>query len=348
MGLKKITRSRGFKNFMSKLYGIGAAIVIMGALFKINHYPGADIMLIVGLTTESIIFFFSAFEPPHIEPDWSLVYPELSYLYHGGDKPAIAQSKGRPSAQGGVTQELDKLLSDAKIGPELISSLGDGLKKFSDQASQLSKVTNAAVASEEFTSNMKAAGGAMGKFAEASKKTSELMEKDAEAAKELSANVRTASQKVAELSGVYAEASATVKADLNATGEFAKAIKQATQSANQLSQNYTQSAEQIAKSAEMLDLSKIDGADYNAQLKKISGNLNALNTVYELQIKEMNQQLAASTKLQGSFNQFLSNVSDSAENMNKYKTEVDALTRKISALNNVYGNMLAAMNVSAK
>jgi gliding motility-associated protein GldL len=347
MGLKKITRSRGFKNFMSKLYGIGAAIVIMGALFKINHYPGADIMLIVGLTTESIIFFFSAFEPPHVEPDWSLVHPELSYLYHGGEKPSIPQAKGK-SAQGGVTQELDKLLSDAKIGPELINSLGDGLKKFSDQASQLSKVTNAAVASEEFTSNMKAAGTAMGKFAEASKKTSDILEKDAEAAKELSGNVRTASQKVAELSGVYAEASASVKADIHATSEFTKAMKQATQSANQLSQHYTQSAEQIAKSAQMLDLSKIDGADYNAQLKKISGNLNALNTVYELQIKEMNQQLAASTKLQGSFNQFLSNVSDSAENMNKYKTEVDALTRKISALNNVYGNMLAAMNVSAK
>ena len=69
MGLNSMVRSKGFKNFMSKLYGWGASIVILGALFKINHYPGADIMLIVGLGTEAIIFFFSAFEPAYVEPD---------------------------------------------------------------------------------------------------------------------------------------------------------------------------------------------------------------------------------------------------------------------------------------
>ncbi|MBK7751833.1 MAG: gliding motility protein GldL [Flavobacteriales bacterium] len=59
---------------MAKLYGIGAAVVIVGALFKIQHWPAADLFLILGLSTEAIIFFFSAFEPPHEDPDWSLVY----------------------------------------------------------------------------------------------------------------------------------------------------------------------------------------------------------------------------------------------------------------------------------
>ena len=63
---------------MSKLYGIGASIVIIGALFKIQHWPLATIMLSVGLITESLIFFISAFEPLHEEIDWSLVYPELA------------------------------------------------------------------------------------------------------------------------------------------------------------------------------------------------------------------------------------------------------------------------------
>ena len=67
---------------MAKMYGIGAAVVIVGALFKINHYPYASEMLIVGLGTEAIIFFFSAFEKPHEEPDWSLVYPELATPAH--------------------------------------------------------------------------------------------------------------------------------------------------------------------------------------------------------------------------------------------------------------------------
>jgi gliding motility-associated protein GldL len=84
MGLSSFVSSKGYKNFMSKLYGWGASVVIIGALFKINHYSYADQLLIVGLSTEAIIFFFSAFEPPHADPDWSLVYPELAGMYHDG------------------------------------------------------------------------------------------------------------------------------------------------------------------------------------------------------------------------------------------------------------------------
>ena len=79
--------SKGWKNLMAKMYGIGAAIVIIGAMFKINHYPGASEMLVVGLSTEAIIFFFSAFEPPHEDPDWSLVYPELAIPADGANFP---------------------------------------------------------------------------------------------------------------------------------------------------------------------------------------------------------------------------------------------------------------------
>ena len=60
-----------FKNFMSKLYGWGAAVVIMGALFKIIHLPGADLMLIIGLTTEAVILFIAAFESPSKDYEWS-------------------------------------------------------------------------------------------------------------------------------------------------------------------------------------------------------------------------------------------------------------------------------------
>ena len=68
--------SKKWKQFMAKLYGWGASVVIIGALFKIQHYPGAGPMLVLGLGTEAVIFFFSAFEPPHEDPDWSLVYPQ--------------------------------------------------------------------------------------------------------------------------------------------------------------------------------------------------------------------------------------------------------------------------------
>jgi gliding motility-associated protein GldL len=72
-----------FSTIMPKIYGIGAAIVIVGATFKILHLPGDGVMLGVGLTTEAVIFFLSAFEPKHAEPDWSKVYPELADDYEG-------------------------------------------------------------------------------------------------------------------------------------------------------------------------------------------------------------------------------------------------------------------------
>ncbi|MEJ7661900.1 MAG: gliding motility protein GldL [Hymenobacter sp.] len=66
---------------MPKVYGIGAAVVIIGALFKILHWKGADTMLMVGLGTEAVIFFLSAFQPNATDHDWALVYPELSEGY---------------------------------------------------------------------------------------------------------------------------------------------------------------------------------------------------------------------------------------------------------------------------
>jgi len=130
-----------FKNFMSKLYGWGAAVVIMGALFKIIHLPGADFMLIIGLTTEAVIFFISAFESPAKDFDWSIVYPELSTL-------DLNEGKGR---RGTVTQELDKMMEEAKIGPELLTSLGDGMRQLSDTASSLNSATDAAGATSAYS-----------------------------------------------------------------------------------------------------------------------------------------------------------------------------------------------------
>lgn len=135
-----------FKNFMSKLYGWGAAVVIMGALFKIIHLPGADSMLIIGLTTEAVIFAISAFESPAKDFDWSIVYPDLALDLNEG--------KGR---RGTVTQELDKMMEEAKIGPELLTSLGDGMRQLSDTASSLNSATDAAGATSAYSDQLNSA-----------------------------------------------------------------------------------------------------------------------------------------------------------------------------------------------
>ncbi len=144
---------KGFKNFMAKLYGWGAAVVILGALFKIIHLPGADIMLIIGLGTEAVIFFFSAFEKPHEEYDWTLVYPELA----GMEDPDFIQDRLEKGPQLTPTQELDNMLAEAKIDTDLMKSLGEGMRSLSDTAGHLSSTVDAAGATQEYSSQLSSA-----------------------------------------------------------------------------------------------------------------------------------------------------------------------------------------------
>jgi len=121
---------------------IGASVVILGALFKIQHYPGASAMLIIGLGTEALLFVLGALEPQHLNTDWSKVYPELaSHDEEEGEEDEIedlgevAEGSDLP-----VTEQLDNMLEDAKIGPELIESLGSGLRGLRDTTDKLADV----------------------------------------------------------------------------------------------------------------------------------------------------------------------------------------------------------------
>ena len=138
--------SKSGKKLMAMAYGIGAAIVIAGALFKILHWPGANIMLIVGMGTECFIFFISAFEPLHEEWDWSLVYPELAGMESDREDQV---GDGRT-----VSQQLDSMLSETKIGPDLIEGLGSGLRSLSDNVSSMADLSGATVATKEYAENL--------------------------------------------------------------------------------------------------------------------------------------------------------------------------------------------------
>lgn len=346
MGLTSFVSSRTYKSFMSKLYGWGASLVILGALFKINHYSGANEMLILGMCTEAIIFFFSAFEPPHVEPDWSIVYPELAGMYHGGaGTPGAAPHKAHTVGKS-TTQELDDMLSKAKIGPELIESLGEGMRKMSENVSKMSDVTSAAVANEDFVKSVKEAGKSAGDLASSYKKTADVLNQDASTVGEFSTSVKSAAESAGNLAGVYNEVSASIKKEMSATEQFSNTMSVATESANRLAEKYTKAAEMLTKSAESLNFTALDSKSYNDQLQKISHNLSALNAMYEMQLQSSNEQLEASNKLRASFSLFLGSINETSGNMDKYKEEIDQLTKRVTALNQVYGNMLAAMNVN--
>ena len=142
--------SKKFKNGMAKLYGFGAAVVILGALFKLQHWTGAGAMLTIGLSVEAIIFFFSAFEKPHEEPDWSLVYPELAYMKDPDDNASSSSAKT-------PVQELDNMLENANVDQALITRLGDNLRSFNETVEGVNKSMDAVSATGDYSDQMREA-----------------------------------------------------------------------------------------------------------------------------------------------------------------------------------------------
>lgn len=290
--IDNLVRSKGYKNFMSKLYGWGASAVIIGALFKINHWPGAVPMLILGMGTEAVIFFLSAFEPLHIEWDWSLVYPELAGM-KGEDK-----VMGGTKKSDSVTEELDKMLADAKIGPELVDRLGKGMENLANSASSLSNMSTAVAATDKFVTNLDVAAEAANDLTAAYKRTTDSINHDAELSSSYSESLKGATAAVNSLSNIYQETAQTLRAG---------------------------------------DTSYVD------ELKKMASSLSSINAMYELQMQNSTSQLEATKEVQERMQSMVANFAESAEGVLKYKEQVDALTRKVAELNNVYGNMLAAM-----
>ena len=145
------------KKVMEFTYGMGAAVVIVGALFKIQRWPGASQFLIIGLLTEAAIFALSAFETSADEIDWSLVYPELA----GGEAKQKAKKEDPKDAQGLLSQKLDTMLKEAKIDGELMASLGNSIKNFEGAAKSISPTVDAMAGQKKYAEEMGKAAAQM-------------------------------------------------------------------------------------------------------------------------------------------------------------------------------------------
>ena len=127
-----MANSKSNKKIMNMVYGLGAAVVILGALFKIMHWPFGNEMLIAGLIVEALVFAISAFEPVDNDLDWAKVYPELA----DEQSPSKGQSN-KPTVedeQGLLSKKLDDMLKEAKIDSKLMESLGESIKNFEGAA----------------------------------------------------------------------------------------------------------------------------------------------------------------------------------------------------------------------
>jgi gliding motility-associated protein GldL len=194
------------KKMMGFLYGMGAAVVIVGALFKLQHWTGADIMLIIGLLTEAAIFALSAFEPVEHELDWSLVYPELA----GGEAKAKDKKENPAEAQGLLSQKLDNMLKEAKIDGELMASLGNSIKNFEGAAKSISPTVDAMAGQKKYAEEMSTAATQMEALNGLYKVQLESADKNAQANKEIAENaaklkeqMQSMTSNIASLNAVY-------------------------------------------------------------------------------------------------------------------------------------------------
>jgi len=197
-----MAQSKGYKRFMAMAYGLGAAVVI-----KLMHWPGASLMLIVGLGAEAIIFALSAFEPLGEDLDWSLVYPELS----GGDSMGGKNGKEvKGDAQGMLSQKLDDMLKDAKLDAGLMSSLSTSIQNFKGAAENIQPAVDSIAATKKYSEQMSLAAGQMESLNSLYKVQMESAARQAEAnkmaadnAEGLKSQMESLTSNLSSLNGVY-------------------------------------------------------------------------------------------------------------------------------------------------
>jgi gliding motility-associated protein GldL len=200
-----MAQSRSSKKLFNMAYGLGASIVILGALFKILHWElgplNGGLLLAVGLITEAIIFAISAFEPVEDDLDWSLVYPELAGG-HGGDK--------QESPQGMLSKKLDEMLQDARIDSELMNSLTDGIRNFEGAVKGMAPTAEAMSSTKKYSEEMALAAAQMESLnslykvqVESTSRQAEVNERVVENAEQLKAQMEHLATNLSSLNGVY-------------------------------------------------------------------------------------------------------------------------------------------------
>lgn len=259
----KLAKITGYKKVLHVVASGGASIVIVGALFKIMHWPYAGPMLITGLLTEALIFLLYAFEIPHEEWDWSLAYPILGGMDH-------LEEEHHEDAHLTPTQQLDNLLENAKIGPELIESLGHSMRSLSENASKISDMTHAHTATNEYVDSVKSAAKNVHSLSDSYIKATEAL-----TSLSLSKNDSNSfGEQLGKVSKNLSSLNASFELQLQSSDEHLKATSKFYDGLTDLMKNLHDSVD--------------DTHRYKKEIASLSGNLSALNGIYGNMLSAMN------------------------------------------------------------
>jgi gliding motility-associated protein GldL len=237
--------------------GLGASVAILGALFKIMHWPGAAFFLIVGLGAEAMLFGLFAFAPQPSDPDWTIVHPELGYEEHEGHIGEAEKGTGK-----NLTRSLDSMLENAGLNQESINKLSGSFTKLSENVSNLGDIQNASIATNEYAASVKSASKQINDLNKSYSTTIEAMSELSKAsadAREYHSQVQSITKNLGALNAVY-------EMELQDANNHLKAM-------NKFYGNLSSAMEAMA------DASK-DTNQFKTELSKLTGNLTTLNSVY--------------------------------------------------------------------
>jgi gliding motility-associated protein GldL len=325
MNIGEILKSKRWKVLMGYVYGWGAAVVLIGALFKLQHWNYSGPMLVVGLMTEAFIFFISAFEPPMEHPDWARVYPELKDDYELIEPEEEIQSS--------LKNNFEAMLGSTNISPELLSKIGKSLIDLSNTASGISDISAATLATDIYVKNINSASESMIAFSETNSHANNSLNNSVV---QLVDTYSTTAQQISETgNGMLAK--------LNESST--KFTRQIDESGNKLVDSYQRLSGSVEKGFKDLETNT---SSYSETFQKLNKNIESLNGTYEKHVKGTSEQIQASAKFFEDLNQMNQIIASSVQEMKKYKENAEKLNSNLDSLNSIYGNMLGAMNYKKK
>lgn len=313
----KLFQSKGYKVISGFIYGWGASCVIIGALFKIMHFPGAGIVLTVGMLVEAFIFFVSAFEPQMEHYDWSRVFPQLGKrgIREGAENPVSTVMSGSSH----LSQSVNNLNG---LEQRDIEDLKGGIRKIVYTADSLATIAKQA---PEVAQKMDRISGTFEQLDQNTRQVNTALENSAK-----------------ELACGYSELNRIMT---NSTRDLSQMIRD---NCGKMVAGMQQSGEQFAALGKLVEEQarrmQTDSNLHSQELAATTQNIATLNALYEIQVKETKESLDVLRGVHGETNEVLRHIAASRENAGRFKQETQELAAKVTSLNGIYGNMLSLVN----
>ena len=263
-------KKKGFKYVLNLCFGAGAAVVMLGALAKLNHTDilglSGDLLIAVGLTTEAVLFTIQGILPPAADYHWERLYPGL-------DRIGKAQISGGASIGVGggssLTQKLDSALDEANVDALSIDRLGSNLQSLNENISKMNDVTDLAVSHSEYSTNVKDASDQLAKVKDAYSETAASMSTMSSAlggTKEYLEQVQEVTRHLTSLNKIY-------DVELKDTNSHIKSLRQYYGTMNEAMKNMSETAEDVK--------------NYKQEMGKLRQQLAELNNAYGRMLNAM-------------------------------------------------------------